>query len=279
MPRARHVAFAMPTVSGNRASDDKYDAIAKEYDDRYVGPRWDVYDHVTLATAGTFMPPPGAHVLDAGAGSGKFARMLLQRGYEVTLLDPSKEMLEVAERKIKATLPGAKANFVVGTIEKLDFPDGTFDFFFCEGDPISYCITTHRQAVGELLRVIKPGAGFYASVDNRVMGTLGLMSGGHVEPALRCFEEGKSFDPYGVPVHAFHPHELKALFEGAGATDVRVTGKVLLMNFMPDPILQNVFANEDLKRRLFAMETAIAQDPAMTGLAGHLHVVGRKPSR
>jgi SAM-dependent methyltransferase len=44
--------------------------------------------------------PPGARILDAGCGSGRDSRAFLERGYEVTALDASEAMVELASRHI-----------------------------------------------------------------------------------------------------------------------------------------------------------------------------------
>ena len=42
--------------------------------------------------------PPGARIPDAGCGSGRDSRAFLERGYEVTALDASEAMVELASR-------------------------------------------------------------------------------------------------------------------------------------------------------------------------------------
>ena len=44
--------------------------------------------------------PPGAHILDAGCGSGRDSLAFLKRGYEVTALDASEAMVELASQHI-----------------------------------------------------------------------------------------------------------------------------------------------------------------------------------
>lgn len=257
------------------AATDKYDEIATDYDRAYVGPRWDLYDAVTLATAEPYFPREGGEVLDAGAGSGKFALHLLRRGFRVTLLEPSKGMLDAARAKVEAAGLAEGARFVAGGIERIPAPDASFDFVFCEGDPLSYCIQTQRSAARELLRVLRPGGGFYVSVDNRWNATLAMLAMGHPEKAFDAAQAGRSWDPYGVPVHAFDPHELRALLEEAGAAEVRVSGKICLANFLPEPAFTRA-TEQDGGARLRALEVALARDPATAGLGGHLHAVGRK---
>src|SRR5215210_7831164 len=47
-----------------------------------------------------FLLPPGAHILDAGCGSGRDSRAFLERGYEVTALDASETMAKLASQHI-----------------------------------------------------------------------------------------------------------------------------------------------------------------------------------
>jgi SAM-dependent methyltransferase len=267
----------MAAGSAGEVAERKYDEIAGSYDRGYEGPRWELYDAVTLDAASAFLPPAPARVLDAGAGSGKFSLKLLARGHDVTLLDPSAEMLRQAREKIAKAAPHADPRYLQGSIEAMDLPDASFDFVFCEGDPLSYCIATHKAAARELLRVLRPGGGFYASVDNRALAALALLAGGRAQEGFAAAEEGRSFDPYGVPVHAFGPAELRALFVDAGAADVRVAGKLAYAHMMPDATLLPLLADPASRARFHALEMAAARDPAMAGMSSHLHVVGRKP--
>lgn len=252
-----------------------YDSLAEDYDRGYVGPRWDLYDEVTMASAAPTLPAQGGSILDAGAGSGKFALRFLEMGHRVTLLDPSQGMLAQAKRKVDARGHADRASYVVGSILKMDFPDATFDAVFCEGDPLSYCLQDHPQAAAELLRVLKPGGGFYVSVDNRWNATLVRFAMGQPDVAFAAALEGRSTDPYGAPVHAFDPDELRRLFVGLGARDVVVAGKMCFSVYMHDEVLAKVLTPENRKRFL-ELETALAKSPATAALGGHLHVTGRK---
>jgi SAM-dependent methyltransferase len=93
---------------------------------------------------------PGTRLLDAGCGSGETAAIALARGAEVSGLDCSEEMLEVARK----TAP--RATLVCGDLEALPYPDDSFN-------AIIACNTIHfaadpQQALRELGRVARPGA-------------------------------------------------------------------------------------------------------------------------
>ncbi len=182
-----------------------YDEVASEYDGHVSGPRWKLLDHLTLKSAATVLPSSG-RVLDAGAGTGRFSVHYLRQGFDVTLLDLSKGMLDVARTRIGEEFPSdAPVRYVEGSIDDLPFEDGAFDFVFCEGDPLSYCFDSRKEVAREFLRVLRPGGGFYVSCDNRWLHAIGMLTQGSVEDALVCAEQGLNKDPYGNTVHAFAP--------------------------------------------------------------------------
>lgn len=69
----------------------------------------------------------GERLLDVGTGSGTFL-IETKRKYpqaEVTGIDPDKEILEIARRKLKQA--GVTAHLVQGFAQELPFPDNSFD--------------------------------------------------------------------------------------------------------------------------------------------------------
>lgn len=92
----------------------------------------------------------------------------------------------------------------------------------------------------------------------------------------RGAEAQRFLDPYGMATHGFGAEELRATLAEAGAGDLLVAGKVVLLNFLPEPTIAAYLSDPRHRERLLALESALARDPAMAGLGGHLHAVGRK---
>ena len=69
------------------------------------------------------------HVLDAGCGTGNYAKALIEFGVgKITLLDASKDMLAVAKEKLKAEIDSGIVDKVVeAKMPPLPFEDGSFD--------------------------------------------------------------------------------------------------------------------------------------------------------
>lgn len=128
-----------------------------------IAPRYDLMN--TLMTLGRdrrwrrlaaelAAPKPGGLALDLGTGSGELALELASLGCRVVAMDFSGPMMEVARQKLAARKE-ARVSLAAGDALSLPFPSETFE-----------CITAGfalrnfaglGQALGEMLRVLKPG--------------------------------------------------------------------------------------------------------------------------
>ena len=96
---------------------------------------------------------PGAQVLDLACGTGDLTKALAQRGWQVTGLDISAEMMEVGKEKCAALDP--KPVFVLGSAEAIPFADASFDAV-----TIAFGLRNfdrRAQCLQEIRRVLKPG--------------------------------------------------------------------------------------------------------------------------
>ncbi len=104
---------------------------------------------------------PGDKVLDVGCGTGSLtltAKTFAGASGLVNGIDASPEMIDVARKKAKWA--GLDVVFDVALIEKIPFPNATFDVV------VSRLVIHHlpddlkRKAFAEILRVLKPGGHF-----------------------------------------------------------------------------------------------------------------------
>jgi demethylmenaquinone methyltransferase/2-methoxy-6-polyprenyl-1,4-benzoquinol methylase len=110
------------------------------------------------------LPPDGGHVLDVATGTGLVAAQLLRRGFSVTGVDQSPEMLAVARRRF-----GDRVELVEASAEELPFPVASFDHL-----TFTYLlryVADPGTTLEELARVVRPG-GVVASLEFGVPGSL-----------------------------------------------------------------------------------------------------------
>lgn len=103
------------------------------------------------------LPRDGGRVLDVATGTGLVAAELVRRGFTVTGLDQSAEMLEVARRRFEGAV-----DLVEASAEDLPFDDAAFDHV-----TVTYLlryVDDPGATLAELARVVRPG-GVLASLE------------------------------------------------------------------------------------------------------------------
>ena len=99
-------------------------------------------------------------ILEIATGTGTVALLLAEEGYQVTGIDLSAPMIEVAQRKAAARGVG-EARFFCQDATRLDFPP-EFDLAVCLFDSLNYILTTRGllDALAGVFRALRPGGGF-----------------------------------------------------------------------------------------------------------------------
>lgn len=91
----------------------------------------------------------GLTMLDVGCGTGYHLNRYRERGFELSGMDGSEEMLR------QARLLNPEIEFQQGDVEELPFPDDSFDFVMCV-EVLRY-LPDIAPCVAEINRVLKPG--------------------------------------------------------------------------------------------------------------------------
>jgi SAM-dependent methyltransferase len=158
--------------------------------------------HVVVEAVGA---DPGAEMLDVATGSGNVAIPAAARGANVTGLDLTAELLEVARRR--AADAGVDVRFIEGDAEELPFPDRSFDLVTsCFGVIFA---PRHRQAASELARVARPGAtiAFTAWTPEGLNGQMFKIVGSYLPTPP---------PDVGSPVQWGSEDHVRSLFDGSG---------------------------------------------------------------
>lgn len=136
---------------------------------------------------------PG-ELLDAGMGAGRLVGELAARGWTVSGIDASSEMMVAARNR----LPDAAPRFHVAPIEQLPFPDTSFDVVTATG-VLEYTLVA--PALAEIARVLRPGGRAVVSYPNpRALYGLWKTRVWYpgVRNAKRAFRRGNPRMPHGA---------------------------------------------------------------------------------
>ncbi len=252
-----------------------YDETAKEYDENYKNPYWQIYNEITWNYIKEFLPKKiqNSLILDAGGGTGLWSIKIANLGYKVILSDLSKGMLEVAKAKIKKEGLGGKIEIIESDITNMKvFKDETFDLAIAEGDPVSYC-NDPNKAINELARVTKKNCFIAISVDNKFNFALRNIYSGNFKEARKILKTGivdmpgKNNETY--PAYAFTIEELVDLFNQNGIEPIKTVGKPV---FTSDKGLDD----KKLFKKMLEFELKYSSLPSVAGRGGHLAIIGCK---
>lgn len=93
---------------------------------------------------------PGQKILELGCGTGYFTRSLAETGAQITAIDISPDLLEVAQREC----PRENVTFEIQNAYALTYPDAVFD------SVVGSSVLHHLEieaALTEIYRVLRPG--------------------------------------------------------------------------------------------------------------------------
>lgn len=134
-------------------------------------------------------------VLDVGAGLGQQAQWFLQRGHQVTLAEPSAEMLERAQAGIEQAAAGRelaadKASYLPLPLQELasEVP-GPWPLVVCHA--VLEWLGSPREAISHLASLLAPGGQLSLMVFNRDALRLSNVVKGNLDKALEDRLEGK----------------------------------------------------------------------------------------
>lgn len=155
--------------------------------------------------------PPGARVLDLGAGIGRHAAIFARLGFDVAALDAAPQSL--AAIRALAQKGGFQIETAQGLMTDLPWPDASFDHVLSWNVIYHGDETIVSRSIAEIARVLKPGGTF-----------MGTMLSARRLPVERAKAAGRELSQntwvFDGPGDKVHPHyfcdarDLLTLFAG-----------------------------------------------------------------
>jgi len=156
----------------SREEWEKAEVVRSSIEARLAGPRDDSQFLANHNNCGRYLSPPadtpyfleyayhllgdvtGKTVVDYGCGDGENTLVLATRGAQVTAVDISPDLIEIAKRRIAVNGLDERVRFVVGSAYDIPVPDASVDVVF--GIAILHHLDL-PQAAREVWRILKPG--------------------------------------------------------------------------------------------------------------------------
>ncbi len=197
-----------------------YDAYGEQEWDRHEkAPMHRVSFHVHRHYLTEFIHR-GDRVLEAGAASGRFTVELARLGARIVVTDISAGQLELNVANVgEAGLESAvEARELADIVDLNGYPDGSFDAVVCYGGPLSHVMDRADEALGELLRVTKPGGHVLLGVMSRHGALHAFLTGADAEIEEFGLDEMQAIYETGdLPTDALEPGYARAPVQLGGA--------------------------------------------------------------
>lgn len=250
---------------------DRFQGDAQKYAAYLETPEGRLRTDLAFANLQEFLSlaPQSLRALDLGCGTGAIGVRLARLGLDVTLLDPSSPMLDLAERAAKQAgvldrieLKAAEA----GEISAL-FPAGSFDLIVCHNvlefvdDPIAVLrnIACALRASSGLISVLgrnQPGEVLKAALLN-----------GDIAAAEQCLtSEWGDESLYGGKVRLFTKESLSSMLAAASFTVIAERGVRVVSDYLPP----SVSRNQDYEL-IFKLERKLGKRPEFAAIARYTH--------
>jgi len=223
--------------------------------------------------------PAGSHLLDLGCGPGTDGEYFASRGYRVTGIDASPEMIREARSRVRQLEGTSQVQFLPMPIEELErLAPLRFDAVCSDLGPLN-CVPDLAGAARQIARRIRRGGMFVASAIGRVCPwEIALYAARRDWTRVRV-RFGRALTP--VPLDGrtiwtryYTPREFERVFEAAGFE--RMERRALGL-FVPPPYMQ-AFATRhpSLIATLQRVDDATGAWPGVRAWGDHFLVVMRK---
>jgi ubiquinone/menaquinone biosynthesis C-methylase UbiE/uncharacterized membrane protein YbhN (UPF0104 family) len=219
------VVFVIVHLRSRVTAASHFDAIADVYDVQLpefrrtalLGRKTELMREVLVGDGGS-----GRVGLDVGCGQGEHLGRMREWGFEVSGIDVSPAQIQLATRKL-----GSAELVRVGSATEIPAGDGTYDFAYVI-NVLHHLesVDEQRRAIGELLRVLKPG-GMLLVHEINTRSVLFRFYMGYVYPSLNCIDEGVE--------RWLLPHRLDT-YTSAPVEQVRYF--TFLPEFLPSPLVR-----------------------------------------
>jgi SAM-dependent methyltransferase len=233
-----------------------------------------------------FLSPAPARVLDIGGAAGAYSLWLLDRGYEVRLIDALPLHAELAAKEFSEHANRRLASARVGDARRLEEPDATADVVLLMG-PLYHLIeqADRLKALREAHRVLKPGGILFAAFISRFASLLDGLARNLVEdPAFgeilaSDLETGQHRNPgdhadYFTTAFFHTPREAEQEIVEAGfafESLFAVEGPAWIL-----PNLNERMSDVARRAQLLDLLRAVEKEPSLLGVSAHLLGVARR---
>lgn len=259
--------------------DDTFAGLADQFvDGAYASVKGYVRTFVMHRQLLEHLPPAPASVLDVGGGAGNQSFPLAQLGYDVTLLDPSRMMLDKARERLRNLPVEAQRRVVLvqGDGEQADEAVGgrRFAAVLCHG-VLGY-LERPEPLVGQLCRCTADGGVVSIMTANAKAMAVRPALERRWDDALAAFDARTEIGVLGVPGRADTVEELGELIHSHGVEPLHWYGVWLFVDWLEFSGADLDPGDSEQVAATAAVELEASRRDPYRQLSRVFHLLGRK---
>ena len=262
-----------------KADSERFESGANQYALYLETPEGRLRSDLAFANLQDFLPlptTPSLCALDLGCGTGATAIRLAQLGFQVTLMDCSLAMLDIAKRAAREAGVEPKMALQHGDAAHLSklFPRESFDVVLCHNileyvdDPdavLRNAASALRDSSAILSVLVRNQAGEVLKA---------AIQTGNLAAAEACLTtEWAQESLYGGKVRLFKSESLQGTLKAASLEIIAERGVRVLADYLPPQVSRSVEYG-----RIFELERKLAGRPQFAAVARYLHFLSRRAS-
>lgn len=260
------------------ADRDRFQSEADKYAAYLETPEGRLRLDLPFANLQEFLPMPAGQsplcALDLGCGTGANGLRLARLGFQVTLLDSSPAMLDIAKRAAQESQIAEKIEAKHGDADQLVnlFQVGTFDVILCHN--VLEFVENPGAVLHAAQRALRNASAMLSVlVRNRAGEVLksAIVSGDLAAVDHNLTDEWGSEALYGGKVRLFTPGTTRAMLKEASLEVVAERGVRVLSDYLSPRV--SLSAEYE---RIFALERKLGRRPDFAAVARYTHYLARR---
>jgi ubiquinone/menaquinone biosynthesis C-methylase UbiE len=263
-----------------QADNGRFQSGADKYAAYLETPEGRLRCDLAFANLQDFLPLPqtklSLRALDLGCGTGAATVRLARLGINVTLLDSSPAMLEIAKRAAREAGVGGKIALKHGDADQVAnlFPVGSFDIVLCH-NILEYVDDPNAvlSAAARVLRSDSTGIGILSVLVRSRAGE--VLKAGIQAGDLRATERNLTSvwgheSLFDGPVRLFTLNGLGIMAKGASLAVAAERGVRVISDYLPPQV-----SRREEYKRIFELERKLGSLPEFAAVARYLQIIAR----
>ena len=259
-----------------KAESERFQTGANKYADYLETPEGRLRSDLAFANLQDFLPlqaTSSLRALDIGAGTGAAAVRLARLGIQVTVLDSSPEMLDIAKLAIQEAGVAEAVVLQRGDAARLAnlFPAPSFDVILCH-NVLEFCDDPGAVlcGAGRALRDLSSILSILVRNQAGEVLKASLLAGDLAAAQDGLAAEWGQESLYGGKVRLFTPNRLRAMSSEASLTPIAERGVRVLADYLP----QSIPRTTDYER-IFDLERKLGSRPDFAAVARYTHFLAQ----